>query len=149
MNVLLASTSFLGISFEVNVKSLVPSPLHKFSRPHIMFQGLILLVTVLLTAGLNTLAQTLLKLGAGKDLFNLNLAGGLVAYGLSTILYITALGKLELSFAYPTIIGITLISTVTVSTLFLGEIVSPLQWLGTLAIMGGIVLIYLAKMSHG
>jgi multidrug transporter EmrE-like cation transporter len=114
-----------------------------------MFQGLILLVTVLLTAGLNTLAQTLLKLGAGKDLLNINLTGGLVAYGLSTILYITALGKLELSFAYPTIIGMTLISTVAVSTLFLGEIVSPLQWLGTLAIMGGIVLIYLAKMSHG
>jgi small multidrug resistance pump len=114
-----------------------------------MFQGLILLVTVLLTAGLNTLAQTLLKLGAGKDLFNLNLTGGLVAYGLSTILYITALGKLDLSFAYPTIIGMTLIATVAVSDFFLGEIVSPLQWLGTLAIMGGIVLIYLAKMSHG
>lgn len=114
-----------------------------------MFQGLILLLTVLLTAGLNTLAQTLLKLGAGKDLINLNLAGGLVAYGLSTILYITALGKLELSFAYPTIIGMTLIATVAVSTFFLGEIVSPLQWLGTLVIMGGIVLIYLAKMSHG
>jgi multidrug transporter EmrE-like cation transporter len=114
-----------------------------------MFQGLILLVTVLLTAGLNTLAQALLKLGAGKDLLNINLTGGLVAYGLSTILYITALGKLELGFAYPTIIGMTLIATVAVSNLFLGEIVSPLQWLGTLAIMSGIVLIYLAKMSHG
>jgi small multidrug resistance pump len=114
-----------------------------------MFQGLILLATILLTAGLNTLAQTLLKLGAGKDLLNINLIGGLVAYGLSTILYITALGKLELGFVYPTITGITLIATVAVSTFFLGEIVSPLQWLGTAVIMGGIVLIYLAKTSHG
>lgn len=110
-----------------------------------MFQGLILLV-VLCTAGLNTVAQTLLKLGAGKGLFNPNLAGGLVAYGLSTILYITALSKLDLSFVYPTIIGMTLIATVLVSTFILGELVSPLQWLGTLVIMSGIVLLYIAKM---
>lgn len=87
---------------------------------------------------LNTIAQSLLKMGAGKGLINAPLAGGIVAYGLSTLLYVLVLGRHSLSFAYPVIIGATAIATCVVSGRFLGERLGGVQWMGIALIVAGI-----------
>jgi small multidrug resistance pump len=65
--------------------------------------------------------QTLLKLGSGKALLNVCTLDGILAYGLSTILYILVLGKLNLSLAYPVVIGLTVITTTIAGSLLLQE----------------------------
>ena len=107
------------------------------------FSGLLILVTV----GLNTLAQALLKLGSGQSFLNLYLLGGLVVYGLSTVLYILVLGKLNLSLAYPVVIGLTVLFTTLTSSLLLGEKVLPVQWLGIGLMISGISAIAFGKIS--
>jgi multidrug transporter EmrE-like cation transporter len=99
-----------------------------------LFSGLLILTTV----GLNTLAQTLLKLGSGQNVLNLYLLGGVVVYGLSTVVYIMVLGKLNLSVAYPVVIGLTVFSATIAGALFLGEKVTSVQWLGIGLMLSGI-----------
>jgi small multidrug resistance pump len=108
-----------------------------------LFPVLLILVSV----GLNTLAQTLLKLGAGQSLLNLYLFGGIVAYGISTILYVLILGKLNLSLAYPVVIGLTILFTTLASSLLLGEKVLTVQWLGIGLMISGISAIAFGKIS--
>jgi small multidrug resistance pump len=93
---------------------------------------------VLITVGLNTLAQILLKLGAGQNLLNFHLLGGVLVYGLSTVVYILVLGKFNLSIVYPIVIGLTVFSTTVSGALFLGEKVSTVQCLGTGLMLSGI-----------
>lgn len=109
--------------------------------PAYLFSGLLILVTVVL----NTLAQALLKLGSGQSLLNLYLLGGVLVYGLSTVLYILVLGKLNLSLAYPLVIGLTVIFTALVGSFFLGEKVMPVQWLGMGLMLSGISAIAFGK----
>lgn len=99
-----------------------------------LFSGLLILTTV----GLNTLAQTLLKLGSGQNVLNLYLLGGVVVYGLSTVVYIMVLGKLNLSLAYPVVIGLTVFSATIAGAFFLGEKVTTVQWLGIGLMLSGI-----------
>jgi small multidrug resistance pump len=89
---------------------------------------------------LNTIAQTFLKLGAGRGLVNPSLAAGVFAYGLSTLLYVIVLGRASLSFAYPVVIGATAIAT-CLAGLRLGERIAGMQWLGIALIIGGIVFV--------
>ncbi|WP_019502672.1 SMR family transporter [Pseudanabaena sp. PCC 6802] len=93
---------------------------------------------ILITVGLNTLAQYLLKLGSGQNLLNLYLVGGLFAYGLSTIFYILVLGKLNLSVAYPIAIGLTVTCTTITGATLLGEKVTTVQWFGIGLMLSGI-----------
>ena len=93
---------------------------------------------VLITVGLNTLAQTLLKLGAGQNPVNLYLLGGLTAYGLSTIFYIMVLGKSNLSVAYPVVIGLTVIASTFSGAIILQEKVFSGQWVGIGLMLSGI-----------
>lgn len=111
--------------------------------PTYIFSVLLILVSV----GLNTLAQTLLKLGAGQSLINLYLFGGIVAYGLSTVLYVLVLGKLNLSLAYPVVIGLTVLFTTLTSSILLGEKVLAVQWLGIGLMVSGISAIAFGKIS--
>jgi small multidrug resistance pump len=104
-------------------------------------------VLVLITVGLNTLAQTLLKLGSGQNLLNLHLLGGIVAYGLSTIFYILVLGKFNLSVIYPVAIGLTVLAVTMAGAFLLGEKVSTLQWLGIGLMLTGISAISLGKIG--
>jgi len=99
---------------------------------------LISVLLVLITVGLNTLAQALLKLGSGQAPLNLYLLGGISAYGISTIFYIVFLGKFNLSLAYPTIIGLTILSTTITGAYFLGERVAIVQWFGIGLMLSGI-----------
>ncbi len=107
---------------------------------NLLIFGLLILITVIL----NTLAQTLLKLGAGQNLFNLYLWGGIFSYGLSTIFYVLVLGKLNLSFVYPLVIGLTIILTTIAGSVILREKILTSQWLGVGLILSGI-----ATMSFG
>ncbi len=111
--------------------------------PTYIFSVLLILVSV----GLNTLAQTLLKLGSGQSLINLYLFGGIVAYGLSTVLYVLVLGKLNLSLAYPVVIGLTVLFTTLTSSILLGEKVLAVQWLGIGLMVSGISAIAFGKIS--
>lgn len=95
-----------------------------------------LLISV--TVALNTLAQVLLKLGAGKFLLNGYLMGGIFAYGLSTLMYISVLSKLNLSLAYPLIIGLTVIATTAAGAYFFHEKVEPTAWVGIGLMLSGI-----------
>lgn len=108
-----------------------------------LLSGLLVLVTV----GLNTMAQTLLKLGSGQSPLNLHLFGGVLAYGLSTVFYIVVLGKHNLSVAYPVIIGLTVLATTIVGTFFLGEKVATMHWLGIGLMLSGISAIALGRHS--
>ena len=96
---------------------------------------------ILITVGLNTLAQVLLKLGSGQNLFNPYLLGGVLTYGLSTIFYILVLGKLTLSAVYPIIIGLTVVFTTIAGAFLLGEKVAPNHWTGIGLMLSGILAI--------
>ncbi|HEX3695389.1 MAG TPA: SMR family transporter [Polyangia bacterium] len=94
---------------------------------------------------LNTVAQSLLKLGAGRSLVNVPLAGGVVAYGLSTLLYVLVLGKTNLSFSYPVVIGATAIATCLAGVILLGERIAGGQWFGIALIIVGIIFIAVTR----
>ncbi len=111
------------------------------SMPAYLLPSLLILATV----GLNTLAQALLKLGSGKNLLNFYLFGGILIYGLSTGLYILVLSKLNLSLAYPVVIGLTVLFTTITGSLLLGEKVLPVQWIGIGLMLSGISAIAFGK----
>jgi small multidrug resistance pump len=100
---------------------------------------------ILMTVGLNTLAQVLLKLGSGQNLFNFHLLGGVIVYGLSTVVYIVVLGKFNLSVVYPVVIGLTVFSATVTGACLLGEKVTTIQWLGIGLMLSGISTIALGK----
>ncbi|PSN15114.1 small multidrug resistance protein [filamentous cyanobacterium CCT1] len=102
---------------------------------------------ILITVGLNTLAQALLKLGSGQSPLNYYLLGGILTYGLSTIFYILVLGKFNLSFAYPVVIGLTVMAATITGAYFLGEKVAPIQWLGIGLMLSGISAIAFGKIG--
>jgi multidrug transporter EmrE-like cation transporter len=101
---------------------------------------------ILLTVGLNTLAQALLKLGSGQNPLNPYLGGGILAYGLSTIFYVAFLGKLNLSVAYPVVIGLTVLATTMTGAFLLGEKVATLHWLGIGLMLSGLGAIAFGKL---
>lgn len=105
--------------------------------------GLLILITV----GLNTVAQALLKLGSGQNPLNFYLLGGIAVCGLSTIFYILVLGKFNLSLAYPVVIGLTVMSASITGAYSLGEKVAAIQWLGIGLMLSGISTIALGKVS--
>jgi small multidrug resistance pump len=111
--------------------------------PTAVFLGLLILVSV----GLNTLAQALLKLGSGQNPLNPYILGGLVAYGVSTVFYIAVLGKFNLSFAYPVIIGLTVCATTVTGAVLLGEKIVFVHWLGIGLMLSGISAIALGVKS--
>lgn len=93
---------------------------------------------ILITVSLNTLAQTLLKLGATQNPLNIYLLCGIFAYGLSTIFYILVLGKVNLSVAYPVVIGLTIFATTLSGAIILREKVPVTHWLGIGLMLSGI-----------
>lgn len=108
---------------------------------------LFFILLMLVTVGFNTIAQTLLKLGAGQNPLNVYMLGGLLAYGFSTVFYIVVLGKFNLSVAYPVVIGLTVVATTIAGAVLLREKVAVMQWLGIGLMLSGISAIALAKAS--
>lgn len=103
-----------------------------------MYKYFLPILLILITVGLNTIAQIFLKLGSGHNILNFYLLGGIVAYGLSTIFYILVLGKFNLSIAYPIVIGLTVLCTTIAGAYYLGEQVTPVQWIGIGLMLSGI-----------
>ena len=100
-----------------------------------------------LTITLNTIAQVLLKAGSNQNPINPYLMGGVVAYGLSTIIYVVVLGKFNLSVAYPVIIGLTVISTTLMGSVIFKESISPAQWVGIGLMLSGISAVSLGNIK--
>jgi small multidrug resistance pump len=100
---------------------------------------------MLATAGVNTLGQLLLKLGSGQNFINVYLLAGISCYGLGTLMYILVLGKFNLSFAYPFVIGLTVIFTSIAGVTYLREDLSSLGWIGIGLLLSGIAAITLGK----
>lgn len=94
---------------------------------------------------LNTVAQLLLKVGAGRGLLNASIMGGIAAYGVSTLLYVLALGRSNVSFVYPIAIGATMAFTCVSGAQVLGETIGPLQWVGIALVIAGIACIGLGR----
>jgi multidrug transporter EmrE-like cation transporter len=71
---------------------------------------------------------------------NLPVISGFCCYGLSTVLYLSALARLELSLAYPTVsLGYVLV--IILSRIVFKEPVSPGRWLAAGLICCGVVLV--------
>ena len=112
-----------------------------------MFAQLLFPLLILISVGLNTLGQTLLKLGSGQNPLNVYLLGGIAAYGVSTIFYVLVLGKVNLSIAYPLVIGLTLVATTICGAVVLREKIFTLHWVGLGLMLSGLSAIALAKGS--
>lgn len=65
---------------------------------------------------------------------------GFASYGISSICYLMALSRLDLSVAYPTA-GLGYVLVLLISAIVLREPVSPIRWLGVLLIFAGVWLI--------
>jgi multidrug transporter EmrE-like cation transporter len=108
---------------------------------------IVLCFLIFTTVALNTLAQVLLKFGSGQSFLNYYLLGGLVTYGLSTAVYITVLGKLNLSVVYPVVIGLTIAATTIAGAALLREKVILVNWIGIGLMLSGICAIAFGKSS--
>jgi small multidrug resistance pump len=93
---------------------------------------------IVITVSFNTLAQLLLKAGSGKSFINIYLLGGILAYGVSTLMYISLLKKINLSLAYPLVIGLTVITTTVLGSALFHERVEPIAWVGIGLMLSGI-----------
>jgi len=112
-----------------------------------MQTNILFMLLIVVTVGLNTVAQTFLKMGAGQNPLNVYLLGGLIAYGLSTVFYIVVLGKFNLSVAYPVVIGLTVLATTMSGAMILRENVSSVGWIGVGLMISGILAIAFGKIS--
>lgn len=112
-----------------------------------MISQIIFCFLILMTVGLNTLAQVLLKLGSGDNLLNYYLLGGILTYGLSTVVYISVLGKLNLSVVYPVVIGLTIVATTIAGSTLLREKFLLVNWVGIGLILSGICAVAFGKSS--
>jgi len=64
---------------------------------------------------------------------------GLILYGLSAIVWLVVLSRVDLSFAYP-ILGVSYVIVLFISKVALHEQVTPLRWLGAIIISIGVAL---------
>jgi small multidrug resistance pump len=100
------------------------------------------LFLIVLTVAVNTIAQILLKQGSQSNaLLNLCFIGGVFLYALSTFFYMAVLKQVSLSVAYPTIIGMTIVSTTILNSFMNHEKFSLGQLIGISLIICGITTI--------
>ncbi len=112
-----------------------------------MYNQFVFGLLIFIAVCLNTIAQTLLKLGSGQNPLNLYLLGGICSYGLSTIFYIIVLGRMNLSVVYPIVIGSTVLLTTIAGNVILREKVLYVQWIGIGLVLSGICAIASVKNS--
>jgi multidrug transporter EmrE-like cation transporter len=107
------------------------------------------LLVVAILAGVA--GQLLLKLGMARrpgfrmiEITELSdnwpVLAGFGCYGISTVLYLQVLARLDLSLAYPTVsLGYVLV--IVMSRLLFKEAVSPMRWMALMIICIGVVLV--------
>lgn len=110
--------------------------------------GYVFLITALV---LNAVANIFVKVGSGNLAYfkEYGLIGGLLKnyilvlgcalFAFNVAFYVLALSKLNISVAYPIAMGGGLIIITLISYFFLKEIITPLQLLGMLLILVGVV----------
>ena len=112
------------------------------------------LVFLFASIALSVLGQFLMKSGMNqvgpidhlaigafvRVLSNMRVLAGFLSYGASSVVYLAAISKLDLSVAYP-MLGLGYVLVVIISWLFLREPVSALRWLGVALIIGGVWLV--------
>jgi multidrug transporter EmrE-like cation transporter len=104
--------------------------------------GLGVVGQMVMKTGMNQVGQiNALSLGMfGRMFTNIYVLLGFAAYALSSVCYLMALSKLDLSFAYP-MVGLGYVIVVFLSWVFLKEPVSLARWGGVILILGGAFLI--------
>lgn len=109
---------------------------------------------ILISVSLSVGAQILLKYGVsavnteGNDwvahvmsvITNSFVLLGLTSYGLSMVVWLYVLSKIDVSKAYP-FVGLGFIGTMVFAHIFLNEVITLPKLLGTLMIMVGVVLL--------
>ena len=65
---------------------------------------------------------------------------GFVCYGLSSLLWLDVLSKLDISLAFP-LVSLTYVITLFVGGFFFGEVITLTRVLGVLVIVGGVALV--------
>jgi len=114
------------------------------------------LALILVSVSLSALAQVSFKLGvtasaiAGAgggaitrlvhSMLTPGIMVGLALYGFGTLLWLTALGRVEVSQAYP-FVGLGFVLTAILGYAFFGDALSPQRILGILVVIGGIALV--------
>lgn len=105
------------------------------------------LALILVSVTLSALAQISFKFGvdaAGGRLLDALLTPGvlvgLALYGLGTLLWLSALGRVEVSQAYP-FVGLGFVLTAALGGMLFGDAVTAQRLLGMVLVGGGIVLI--------
>lgn len=109
---------------------------------------LLILVPILTATFLGAFAHLLFKIGAtiGREtgilgmIFNVNTIAGIALFGVSTILYIYALSRAELSKLAP-LIALTYLWVAFLSVAILGESISVLRWIGIILVIIGLILV--------
>lgn len=109
---------------------------------------------ILISVSLSAAAQLCFKYGvdsvAGRGASRLDalaaalltpgVIGGLALYGLGTLLWLTALGRVEVSQAYP-FVGLGFVLTAVFGALLFGDTVTMQRLLGMALVVGGIILV--------
>lgn len=109
---------------------------------------------ILVSVSLSALAQICFKLGVGSTtatgggrlndlvaaLFTSGVLGGLMLYGVGTLLWLSALGRVEVSQAYP-FVGIGFVLTALLGVLVFGDSLSASRLVGMTLVVVGIVLV--------
>lgn len=102
-----------------------------------------LILMLLVSTILSSIGQLSFKLGLSQSLL-IYLGGylliGIVGYGLSTILYLYALGRSHLSWGY-SFVGLSYVFTTILAYLVLGENIEELRIVGVIMILIGTVII--------
>jgi drug/metabolite transporter (DMT)-like permease len=116
----------------------------------------VLLVAILLGAvgqialksGINTLGHKPAPLVVIRSIFTQwQVTLGFVCYGVSSLLYLVALSRLELSYAYP-MVALSYVIVAILSWKLLGEGVPPLRIVGLGAICLGVVIVAFSYKPH-
>ena len=99
---------------------------------------------ILMKKGADLIGETttleLLKTAIPNLALNPYLILGLLVYAVSTLFYIVALSRGELSAVFP-LISISFIVTAILSSYFLGEKLSLMRWAGTIVIVTGVFMV--------
>ena len=70
--------------------------------------------------------------------------GGLAVFGISALAWLTTLSRVPLSVAYP-FNALGLLAIIGASVVVLNERVTPLAWLGSVLVAGGLILVVIAQ----
>ena len=109
---------------------------------------------IVASVSLSALAQVSFKLGVSaapvgggrglphvwQTLLTPGVVGGLALYGIGTLLWLTALGRIDVSKAYP-FVGLGFVLTALLGDVLFGENVGLQRMVGMLIVLGGILVV--------